>query len=115
MAGLFGLITMPPLCVYAVSKVFVLPMGIEQISKHGCVFSCVYNFTLSLFSLDRLVYPAIFVVIAIVESATNLAGVFNKWTQNIRDKEFLVELRLRNLEQSPNKDKAEAPVVGAKE
>jgi len=86
------MIVMPPLCVYALSKVFVLPMKIEQI--------------------NRLVYPAIFVVIAIVESATNLTGVFNKWAQNIRDKEFLVELRLRNLEQSP---KAETPAVDAKE
>jgi len=33
----------------------------------------------------------------------SLTGVFSKWAQSIRDKEFLVELRLRNLEQ-PQKE-----------
>lgn len=41
----------------------------------------------------------------------NLVGVFNKWTQSIRDKEFLVELRLRNLDNPRKVEKGVPPWV----
>ena len=49
-------------------------------------------------TLVRLIYPSIFVAVAVCQFAMSLVGVFAKWTQSIRDKEFLVELRLRNLD-----------------
>ncbi|KIJ55634.1 hypothetical protein M422DRAFT_199944 [Sphaerobolus stellatus SS14] len=83
-SGIIGMIALPPLLVYGASKVFVFSMKLEDI--------------------NRLVYPAIFVVVGTCQFALSLTGVMEKWTQSIRDKEFLVELRLRNLEPVP-KDK----------
>ncbi|KAJ7881172.1 hypothetical protein B0H13DRAFT_2049858 [Mycena leptocephala] len=44
------------------------------------------------------VYPAIFVVVAGVRFGAVLLEMLGTWSQAIRDKEFLVEMRLRNLE-----------------
>ena len=41
----------------------------------------------------------------------SLIGVFAKWMQNIRDKEFLVELRLRNLDHSRKPEKVDPSSV----
>lgn len=54
--------------------------------------------------LDRLIYPIIFAIVATIQFGSSMSGVYKKWTQTIRDKEFLVEMRLRNLE-SPSHDK----------
>ena len=45
--------------------------------------------------------------VAASQFAVSLVGVFAKWTQSIRDKEFLVELRLRNLDYSRKPEKVE--------
>ena len=42
------------------------------------------------------VYPMVFVLAATARSAITLYGVLRSWSQSIRDKEFLVELRLKN-------------------
>ncbi|KAF7371061.1 RING-CH-type domain-containing protein [Mycena sanguinolenta] len=44
------------------------------------------------------VYPAIFVAVAGVRFGAVLFEMLGTWSQAIRDKEFLVEMRLRNLE-----------------
>ncbi|KAJ7777220.1 hypothetical protein B0H16DRAFT_1301759 [Mycena metata] len=44
------------------------------------------------------VYPAIFVAVAGVRFGAVLLEMLGTWSQSIRDKEFLVEMRLRNLE-----------------
>ncbi|KAJ6580947.1 hypothetical protein B0H19DRAFT_1112979 [Mycena capillaripes] len=44
------------------------------------------------------VYPAIFVLVAGVRFGAVLLEMLGTWSQAIRDKEFLVEMRLRNLE-----------------
>jgi E3 ubiquitin-protein ligase MARCH6 len=59
----------------------------------------------------RLVYPSIFVTVAASQFAMSLVGVFAKWTQGIRDKEFLVELRLRNLDSPRKAEKVEPSAV----
>ncbi|KAJ6616969.1 hypothetical protein B0H10DRAFT_1346361 [Mycena sp. CBHHK59/15] len=52
-----------------------------------------------------LFYPAIFVIVAGVRFGVVLLEVLGTWSQSIRDKEFLVEMRLRNLEPDPVKNK----------
>lgn len=50
------------------------------------------------------VYPAIFVTVAGVRSSAKLLEMLSTWSQAIRDKEFLVEMRLRNLEPTTKPD-----------
>lgn len=42
------------------------------------------------------VYPMVFILAATAHSAIIIFGVLRSWSQSIRDKEFLVELRLKN-------------------
>ena len=44
------------------------------------------------------VYPSIFAVAGFSRSVVVAIGLLSTWSQSIRDKEFLVEMRLRNLE-----------------
>jgi E3 ubiquitin-protein ligase MARCH6 len=43
-------------------------------------------------------YPGIFALAGLYHASVLLLGVLSTWSQSIRDKEFLVEMRLRNLE-----------------
>jgi len=52
------------------------------------------------------IYPGIFVGVGIARGAWGLFKMYLKWSQTVRDKEFLVEMRLRNLEPEENKGKA---------
>ncbi|KAH9893215.1 hypothetical protein C8Q73DRAFT_746014 [Cubamyces lactineus] len=45
------------------------------------------------------VYPGIFTLAGLGQAAWALSKVTKSWSQTIRDKEFLVEMRLRNLEE----------------
>jgi len=45
------------------------------------------------------VYPSIFAVAGLARMLLTISGVLSSWSQSIRDKEFLVEMRLRNYEQ----------------
>ncbi len=53
------------------------------------------------------VYPLVFIVASAFRSAVNLYAALSAWSIAIRDKEFLVEMRLRNHEPEANK-----PVLG---
>jgi E3 ubiquitin-protein ligase MARCH6 len=44
------------------------------------------------------IYPAIFVFAAAIKSVFLFYELLSGWSQSIRDKEFLVELRLKNHE-----------------
>ncbi|KAJ7249539.1 hypothetical protein B0H12DRAFT_696107 [Mycena haematopus] len=54
------------------------------------------------------VYPAIFVAVAGVRFGAVLFEMLGTWSQAIRDKEFLVEMRLRNLEPEAPMNSTEA-------
>ncbi|KAJ7601555.1 hypothetical protein DFH06DRAFT_440100 [Mycena polygramma] len=56
------------------------------------------------------VYPAIFLLVANIRVGAVMLELLGTWSQSIRDKEFLVEMRLRNLEPEAPKEK-EGPVV----
>ena len=44
------------------------------------------------------VYPTVFVLAATLRSAVMAYDLLSSWSQAIRDKEFLVEMKLRNHE-----------------
>lgn len=68
----------------------------------GTVFRCMQYLLPSMHVDDKFiflhVYPGIFMTAGLVRSAVILYGMLSKWSQAIRDKEFLVEMRLRNHE-----------------
>lgn len=47
------------------------------------------------------VYPGIFAVAGFGQGIVAGMKLLSTWSQSIRDKEFLVEMRLRNLEPTP--------------
>lgn len=60
------------------------------------------------------VYPGIFAVVGLSRVIVSAMTVLSSWSQSIRDKEFLVEMRLQNLEldraeQKTDEKKTELP------
>jgi E3 ubiquitin-protein ligase MARCH6 len=66
------------------------------VCKHSLSLHCIC-YVLILF-LVLHVYPGIFMSAGLVRSTVILYSMLSKWSQSIRDKEFLVEMRLRNHE-----------------
>ena len=56
------------------------------------------------------VYPSVFILAGTVRSAITLYGMLSSWSQAIRDKEFLVEMRLKNHDPNAPQEPAAAPV-----
>ncbi|KAF8625036.1 hypothetical protein AX17_006950 [Amanita inopinata Kibby_2008] len=54
------------------------------------------------------VYPGIFVVAGLMRSAMVLHDLFSTWSQTVRDKEFLVEMRLLNHDSEKADDKKDS-------
>ena len=53
------------------------------------------------------VYPGIFVGAGLIRLGVTGSGALSRWSQSIRDTEFLVEMRLRNYEQDKGSEKEE--------
>ncbi|KAL5531378.1 hypothetical protein ACEPAG_4255 [Sanghuangporus baumii] len=77
-AGLLGMLLLPILIVIGLQQ--ALP---TKISSN---------------TLFLYVYPGIFIVAGCARLYTTMQTIFASWTQQIRDSEFLVEMRLRNLD-----------------
>ncbi|OJT03305.1 ERAD-associated E3 ubiquitin-protein ligase doa10 [Trametes pubescens] len=95
-AGLLGMIVFPAASLWATSRLVTLPMDGDFLFVH--------------------VYPGIFTLAGLGHGAWVLSKVTRSWSQTIRDKEFLVEMRLRNLEEqeaADNAAKADAQQVAA--
>jgi E3 ubiquitin-protein ligase MARCH6 len=52
------------------------------------------------------VYPGIFCAAALSSSIPSMAKAYQLWTQHVRDKEFLLEMRLQNRDQEAEAAKA---------
>ena len=52
------------------------------------------------------IYPGIFAGVGVVRGIWGLHKMYMKWSQTVRDKEFLVEMRLRNLEPEETRGKS---------
>ena len=53
------------------------------------------------------VYPGIFAVAGLFRLVVTGSRTLSRWSQSIRDTEFLVEMRLRNYEQEKEVEKIE--------
>ncbi|TDL24001.1 hypothetical protein BD410DRAFT_786709 [Rickenella mellea] len=76
--GLLGMLLFPPAVLWTIGQFLPLPPN---------------NMYLFMY-----VYPGIFTAAAIARLCQALVNVCASWAQSIRDSEFLVEMRLRNLE-----------------
>ncbi|KAI0064059.1 hypothetical protein BV25DRAFT_1990235 [Artomyces pyxidatus] len=95
LAGLIGMLVLPPFAVTVFRRFVPLRLEDRYILMH--------------------VYPSIFAAAGFARMVVAVAGVLSSWSQGIRDKEFLVEMRLRNYEQERVAKKAEAEQVKAAE
>lgn len=50
------------------------------------------------------VYPGVFAAAGLTSSILTLTNSWESWTQSVREKEFLVEMRLQNLEPNAVQD-----------
>ncbi|KAI0831910.1 hypothetical protein BC628DRAFT_1350502 [Trametes gibbosa] len=78
-AGLAGMIVLPAAALWTTTRLVTLPMDGDFLFLH--------------------VYPGIFTLAGLGHAVWVLSRVTRSWSQTIRDKEFLVEMRLRNLEE----------------
>lgn len=85
------------------TKEVIAPLGgglLAMIIFPGAVFRAMQHFFPNLVLDNRFifmhVYPMVFVLAATAHAAIILYNVLRSWSQSIRDKEFLVELRLKN-------------------
>jgi E3 ubiquitin-protein ligase MARCH6 len=53
------------------------------------------------------VYPGIFAAAGLIRVGVTGSKALSRWSQSIRDTEFLVEMRLRNYEQEKEEEKIE--------
>ncbi|KAI0642432.1 hypothetical protein C8Q79DRAFT_917921 [Trametes meyenii] len=83
--GLLGMIILPAACVWAATHLVPLPIDGDFLFLH--------------------VYPGIFTLAGLGHAMWVLSRAMTSWSQTIRDKEFLVEMRLRNLDERQATDK----------
>ncbi|KAI0788709.1 hypothetical protein C8Q75DRAFT_879244 [Abortiporus biennis] len=86
--GLLALIMFPPLVLWSIRQLFQLPLPEN--------------------ALFVRVYPTIFTVAGLFHGAMAVSGLVGIWSQGVRDKEFLVEMRLQNLEPDQEKKTADS-------
>jgi hypothetical protein len=53
------------------------------------------------------VYPGIFAGVGLIRLGVTGSGALSRWSQSIRDTEFLIEMRLRNYEQEKESEEYE--------
>lgn len=89
-AGLTGMLVLPAGFVYFLREVVGLPIGTKFLFVHA--------------------YPGIFAAAGLARMCVSVMGLLSTWSQAIRDKEFLVEMRLQNHEpgKPEEEDKADA-------
>ena len=100
--GLLGMILLPPAVLWCITRVVTLPMDGDFLCEHSCLLS-VSGIANAVSLLVLHVYPGIFTIAALAHAAYAMRRVMDSWSQTIRDKEFVVEMRLRNLEPAPER------------
>ncbi|KAI6124626.1 hypothetical protein EV401DRAFT_1173022 [Pisolithus croceorrhizus] len=79
-AGLLGMLVLPAGFVYFLREIVGLSIGTKFLLVH--------------------VYPGIFAAAGLSRMCVSVMGLLSTWSQAVRDKEFLVEMRLQNHEPS---------------
>jgi len=100
-SGLLAMIFVPPLLLWGARRLDVFRVDDNFLFLH--------------------VYPSIFTAAGCAHGITALSSLVGSWSQSVRDKEFLVEMRLQNLEQDAaaakerkkaNVEETHSPLVG---
>lgn len=107
-AGLLGMIVFPAAILWSASRLVTLPMDGDFLCKHPSLPSPPDREQIADIRCMAVVhvYPGIFTLAGLGHGAWVLSKVTRSWSQTIRDKEFLVEMRLRNLEEQEAADNA---------
>ncbi|KAH9046014.1 hypothetical protein EDB84DRAFT_1265628 [Lactarius hengduanensis] len=92
LVGLSGMLALPPVIVVLLRH--LIPLRVDQrfIFMH--------------------VYPGIFAAAGLIRLGVTGSRALSRWSQSIRDTEFLVEMRLRNYEQEKEEEKIEEKEKG---
>ncbi|KAH9172209.1 hypothetical protein EDB89DRAFT_1851386 [Lactarius sanguifluus] len=92
LVGLSGMLALPPVIVVLLRH--LIPLRVDQrfIFMH--------------------VYPGIFAAAGLIRLGVTGSRALSRWSQSIRDTEFLVEMRLRNYEQEKEEEKIEETEKG---
>jgi len=91
LAALLTMLLLPAGIVYLVQEFVHIPLSKKFLFVH--------------------VYPGIFALIGLSRLVVSAMSVLSSWSQSIRDKEFLVEMRLQNLELDGSEQKKAAHEV----
>ncbi|KAF9644718.1 hypothetical protein BDM02DRAFT_3263386 [Thelephora ganbajun] len=70
------------------------------------IFKLLINYRITDRALFISIYPGVFTGVGVVRGILGLRNAYLKWSQTVRDKELLVEMRLRNLEPEETKERA---------
>lgn len=76
--GLLGMLVLPAAAVWGIREFFDLPLSPKFMFMHA--------------------YPGMFAMVGFYRASVATLRLLSSWSQAIRDKEFLVEMRLQNLE-----------------
>lgn len=95
--GLIGMIVFPG-AVFRAMQYFLPHMPLDD--RFICGFRELLYLSVHTYHICPVmhVYPGIFMFAGLIRSAVVLYDMLSSWAQSIRDKEFLVEMRLRNHE-----------------
>lgn len=96
--GLLGMIVLPAVGPFLITHLFHINLPEQTFSQYTPVH---LNGPLCLFTFSptaRTAYPMIFVGACLAHVVRSAKVLIDKWAQTVRDKEFLVEMRLQNLE-----------------
>ncbi|KAN0115652.1 hypothetical protein V8E52_006771 [Russula decolorans] len=85
--GLVGMLALPPAIVVLLRRALTVHVDQRFILMH--------------------IYPGIFAAAGLIRLGLTGSGVLSRWSQSIRDTEFLVEMRLRNYEQDKGSEREE--------
>ena len=95
--GLLGMIFLPGL-IFHMMQYFLLHVSLDNRFICKSVSTTFAHSNSTLAPLVMHVYPTVFVLAATLRSAVVAFDLLSSWSQAIRDKEFLVEMKLRNHE-----------------
>lgn len=106
LSGLIGMLVIPPVALYIVQRAFKFTLDDRFIREFLFSFLLLRRFPTipNLTFLQYVayavlhVYPSIFTAVGVSQMIWFLGGFLKTWSQSIRDKEFLVELQLKNYE-----------------
>ena len=108
--GLVGMLALPPAIVVLLHRVAPLQLDQRFIRKPFLLLSCHHRSDHS--HVVMHVYPGIFAAAGLIRVGVTGSKALSRWSQFIRDTEFLVEMRLRNYEQEKESEKKEGKGKG---